>query len=131
MSFFDFAQATREKPKVPANPFAKQLEPPSNPFARQADSAPQSSDTFPKFALPTPKKVTFLQPISTPRRQDTAEPDGPITEDTIEDHIRRLEEGIRSLESWAQAQRRLLEGIQEEVVASSSAIAEFLAKIAT
>jgi hypothetical protein len=94
MTFFDFAQASREKPRAQANPFAKQLESPGNLFARQAESAPQASDTFPKFALPTPKKVTFMQPISTPRRQDKGEADGPITGDNIEDHIRRLEEGI-------------------------------------
>jgi hypothetical protein len=131
MSFFDFGQAAREKPRVPSNPFAKQFESPSNPFARQVESVPQASDAFPKFAVPTPKKVTFMQPISTSRRQDKAEPDGPITEDNIEDHIRRLDEGIRALESWAKAQQRLLEGLQEEAVASGSAIADFLAKIAT
>jgi hypothetical protein len=131
MSFFDFGQAAREKSHVPANPFAKQLESSSNPFARQAESTHPAPEAFPKFSLPTPRKVTFVQPISTPRRQDKAEPDGTITEDNIEDHIRSLEEGIRALESWAQTQRRVLEGIQEETVASSRAITDFLAKIAT
>jgi hypothetical protein len=81
---------------------------------------PPLGEPFAKVHIPTIKKAVQPQSTST---------ESSITEDNIEAHVRKLEEGYGAIQSWAQMQTTVLEKLKEDVDECAQRITAFLAEV--
>jgi hypothetical protein len=126
MSFFDFAQSVREKPRTSANPFFKHFDvsdtqPPQPPPVLPTvpfSSIPITDDSNIE-SLPIPSIPLLKKPIRPSLEQLT-------TEGNIEEQIRQLEEGFSAIQNWAHTQTATLEALKTQVDEAGESIASFL-----
>ena len=145
MNFFQFAQSSQSSPVIPfpsSTPSALKLPPgltnDSNRELTTNDIKENGAENQinPAFAF-NKKKVTFLnlpedfnppshieakaeRPaiVSNSNRSDEDFPvpnQEEITEENIENHLTRLEEGMKFISSWSQGQKQLLLNMKEEI----------------
>jgi hypothetical protein len=131
-SFFDFANAARDKSRLTTNPFAKQMD-----FAPQTSGipipaadpnpAPEPAENppFAQFAIQPAKKVTFA-PLEVHPAQTTADVTDLITEENIEQEIKKLYEGFQVLQNWAASETAVLENLKNELSAVEAEVSTFV-----
>jgi hypothetical protein len=131
-SFFDFANAAREKSRLTTNPFTKQIDfapQAAGPSIRLADPNPPmdapEKPPFTQFTSQHSKKVTFALPDARPAANSADHPEV-ITEENIEQEIKKLYEGFQTLQNWASSEAITLEKLKDEISTVETEISAFV-----